>query len=45
MIFDLGADSGPDIRRYEALLEMADLMVHHQGCPNCFAGYLSFYIK
>lgn len=36
MIFDLGADSGPDIRRYEALLEMADLMVHHQGLPELF---------
>ena len=36
MIFDGFADSGADIRRYEALLDMADLMVHHQGLPGLF---------
>lgn len=33
---DSETDSGADIRRYEALLEMADLMVHHQGLPELF---------
>ena len=26
-------DSEADLRRYEALLEMADLMVHHRSLP------------
>jgi len=33
---DSGADSGADIRRYDALLEMTDLVVHHQGLPELF---------
>ncbi len=33
---DGSTDSGADFRRYEALLDMADLMVHHQGLPELF---------
>ena len=29
-------DSEADLRRYEALLEMADLMVHHRSLPELF---------
>src|SRR5689334_16704147 len=29
-------DSDPDLSRYEALLEMADLMVHHGSLPELF---------
>ena len=36
MISDSDADSGADIRRYKALLEVADLMVHHHGLPDLF---------
>lgn len=36
MTVDRVSDPGADIRRYEALLEMADLMVHHQGLPELF---------
>jgi hypothetical protein len=36
MISEGGADPGADIRRYETLLEMADLMVHHHGLPELF---------
>src|SRR5581483_1338973 len=36
MMVHSGTDSGADIRRYEVLLEMADLMVHHQGLPKLF---------
>src|ERR1700693_4977540 len=31
-------DSEADLRRYEALLEMADLMVHHRSLPELFVG-------
>ncbi len=30
-------DSDADLQRYEALLEMADLVVHHQNLPELFA--------
>jgi hypothetical protein len=30
-------DSDADIQRYEALLEMADLVVHHHNLPELFA--------
>jgi formate hydrogenlyase transcriptional activator len=30
-------DSDPDLQRYEALLEMADLVVHHNNLPELFA--------
>src|SRR5438067_4486916 len=36
MIEESGADTGAQIRRYETLLDMADLMVHHQGLPELF---------
>ena len=29
-------DTNADLRRYEALLEMADLVVHHQSLPELF---------
>jgi hypothetical protein len=29
-------DSDAELRRYEALLEMADLVVHHQTLPELF---------
>jgi hypothetical protein len=30
-------DSDADLQRYEALLEMADLVVHHHSLPELFA--------
>jgi hypothetical protein len=30
-------DSNADLQRYEALLEMADLVVHHHNLPELFA--------
>jgi hypothetical protein len=30
-------DSDADLQRYEALLEMADLVVHHHSLPERFA--------
>jgi hypothetical protein len=30
-------DSDPDLQRYEALLEMADLVVHHHNLPERLA--------
>ena len=37
MSSDSHFDSDPDFRRYEALLEMADLMVLHRSLPELFA--------
>jgi hypothetical protein len=37
MSSDSHFDSDPDFRRYEALLEMADLMVLHPSLPELFA--------
>ena len=36
MSFENHFDSEADLRRYEALLEMADLMVHHRSLPELF---------
>ena len=36
MSSDSHFDSDADLRRYEALLEMADLMVHHRSLPELF---------
>jgi formate hydrogenlyase transcriptional activator len=36
MSFESHFDSEADLRRYEALLEMADLMVHHRTLPELF---------
>jgi formate hydrogenlyase transcriptional activator len=36
MILKGTADPGADVRRYEALLDMADLMVQHQELPELF---------
>ena len=36
MSFESHFDSEADLRRYEALLEMADLMVHHRSLPELF---------
>lgn len=36
MSTDIHFDSDADLRRYEALLEMADLVVHHHNLPELF---------
>ena len=36
MSFESHFDSEADLRRYEALLEVADLMVHHHSLPELF---------
>ena len=36
MSFESHFDSEADLRRYEALLEMADLMVHHRSLAELF---------
>ncbi len=36
MIPESHLDSDDDLRRYEALLEMADLVVHHRSVPELF---------
>ncbi|HXM21564.1 MAG TPA: sigma 54-interacting transcriptional regulator [Terriglobales bacterium] len=36
MSFESHSNSEADLRRYEALLEMADLMVHHRTLPELF---------
>jgi hypothetical protein len=36
-VWESDFDSNADLQRYEALLEMADLVVHHHDLPERFA--------